>query len=69
NYLIWPMEKAIYSDVVTELGVYTYCVYNTKDGTLLRYTQPGQITRTKLASSNESGITAGTGVVDSLYLY
>uniref|UniRef100_A0A914H4U1 Glutathione synthetase n=1 Tax=Globodera rostochiensis TaxID=31243 RepID=A0A914H4U1_GLORO len=69
NYLIWPMEKAIYSDVVTEVGVYTYCVYNTKDGTLLRYTQPGQMSRTKLASSNEGGISAGTGVFDSLYLY
>uniref|UniRef100_A0A183BTY6 Glutathione synthetase n=1 Tax=Globodera pallida TaxID=36090 RepID=A0A183BTY6_GLOPA len=69
NYLIWPMEKAIYSDVVTEVGVYTYCVYNTKDGTLVHYTQPGQMNRTKLASSNEGGISAGTGVFDSLYLY
>ncbi|KAL3099483.1 hypothetical protein niasHS_002938 [Heterodera schachtii] len=69
NYLIWANEKPFFSDVITELGVYTYCVYDTKAGTLVQYTQPGQMVRSKCASSNEGGIGVGLGVFDSLYLY
>uniref|UniRef100_A0A183BTZ0 Major capsid protein n=1 Tax=Globodera pallida TaxID=36090 RepID=A0A183BTZ0_GLOPA len=69
NFLVWPFKEVVYDDVVAELGVYTFVVGNMQDGTVSHYAQPGHLVRTKLASSNEGGISTGTGAFDSVYLH
>uniref|UniRef100_A0A914H8B9 Glutathione synthetase n=1 Tax=Globodera rostochiensis TaxID=31243 RepID=A0A914H8B9_GLORO len=69
NYLVWPFKEVVYDDVVVELGVYTFMVGNMQDGTMSHYAQPGHLARTKLATSNEGGISSGTGTFDSVYLH
>ncbi|KAL3099482.1 hypothetical protein niasHS_002937 [Heterodera schachtii] len=70
NYLVWPnRDEAAFDDVVMELGVYGFMLGNRVDGTVPYFDQPGHLVRTKLASSNEGGISVGTGAFDSVYLY
>lgn len=54
------------SDLISELGIFGVII-GTKDK-ILYNTQGGHILRTKLAESNETGVNAGLGVLDTPYL-
>lgn len=55
------------SDLVSELGIFGVII-GTRDK-ILYNTQGGHILRTKLAESNETGVNAGLGVLDTPYLF
>lgn len=59
--------QAIETTATTELGVYGVCVTNGKDMVTSRAV--GHLLRSKMASSKETGVAAGFGVLDSPVLY
>jgi glutathione synthase len=62
-------EGSIYSgNVVSELGIFGAVLWDTKTGESLLNSIPGWLLRTKLQSSDEGGVAAGFGCIDSLYL-
>uniref|UniRef100_A0A914HCC7 Glutathione synthetase n=1 Tax=Globodera rostochiensis TaxID=31243 RepID=A0A914HCC7_GLORO len=69
NFMVWPNKETQLSDVVNEIGIFGYIFGNLKDGTVVYYEQNGNMIRTKLADSNEGGVSAGTGAFDTPYLY
>lgn len=54
--------------VVCELGIYGTCVWNQSTGELLRNEEAGYLLRTKGDTSNEGGVAAGFGCMDSCVL-
>ncbi|KAG7835603.1 hypothetical protein KL942_005141 [Ogataea angusta] len=55
--------------VVSELGVFGTLLFNETDGTILSNEYAGYLLRSKTSTSNEGGVAAGFGCVDSLYLH
>lgn len=55
-------------EIVSELGVFGSVLWDTKSGAALVNDAPGWLLRTKLESSDEGGVAAGFGCIDSLYL-
>lgn len=55
--------------VVSELGIYCASLFNQETGEVFLNKYEGHLLRSKIASSNEGGVAAGYGCVDSLYLY
>jgi len=55
--------------VVTELGVFGTAIWNMRTGEVLRNEEAGYLLRTKGAESEEGGVAAGFGCVDSVLLY
>ncbi|VEU21044.1 DEKNAAC102008 [Brettanomyces naardenensis] len=56
------------SGTVSELGVYGSFLFNEKTGKIIHNEYQGHLLRSKISSSNEGGVAAGYGCVDSLYL-
>ncbi|ROT38795.1 glutathione synthetase [Sodiomyces alkalinus F11] len=54
--------------VICELGIYGTCVWNQSTGELLRNEEAGYLLRTKGDTSNEGGVAAGYGCMDSCAL-
>lgn len=54
--------------VVCELGVYGTCVWDQRTGAVLRNEEAGYLLRTKGDTSNEGGVAAGFGCMDSCSL-
>uniref|UniRef100_A0A183C2H1 ATPgrasp_ST domain-containing protein n=1 Tax=Globodera pallida TaxID=36090 RepID=A0A183C2H1_GLOPA len=69
NYLIFPFKHATITDVHNELGIYGYILGNMETGMVLHYEQPGNMVRTKDVEKNEGGVSSGSGVYDSPFLY
>uniref|UniRef100_A0A183BZW8 glutathione synthase n=1 Tax=Globodera pallida TaxID=36090 RepID=A0A183BZW8_GLOPA len=69
NYFLRPFHEPKLSTVVGELGIYGTLVGNILDGSVQHNVQSGHLLRTKLAGVNEGGISVGTGVGDSPYLF
>uniref|UniRef100_A0A183C365 Glutathione synthetase n=1 Tax=Globodera pallida TaxID=36090 RepID=A0A183C365_GLOPA len=69
NFLVRPNKETLFSDVVNEIGIYGFIFGNLEDGTVVHYEQNGHVIRSKLADKNEGGISAGSGAIDSPYLY
>lgn len=69
GYILRPGEKLPNkpADLISELGIFGV-VISTKEK-MLYSAQVGHILRTKLAASNETGVNAGLGVLDSPYLF
>ncbi|KAH3671303.1 hypothetical protein OGAPHI_000526 [Ogataea philodendri] len=55
--------------VVSELGIFGTILFNEKSGSIIHNEESGYLLRSKTSSSNEGGVAAGFGCVDSLYLY
>ncbi|XP_066592782.1 glutathione synthetase-like [Prorops nasuta] len=69
NYLITPnitSQTLKSSEVVSELGIYGVIIGNKNK--IMHNEEVGHVLRSKLASTNEGGIVAGFGVLDSPYL-
>ncbi|XP_063696004.1 glutathione synthetase-like [Culicoides brevitarsis] len=69
GFIIRPGQKfsSTPSDLVSELGIFGIII-GTKDK-ILYNKQGGHILRTKLAESNETGVNAGLGVLDTPFLF
>lgn len=61
--------KLITDGVVSELGIFGAYLLNEDTGDLLHNSYSGYLLRSKISTSNEGGVAAGYGCVDSLYLY
>ncbi|KAG7877075.1 hypothetical protein KL935_005025 [Ogataea polymorpha] len=55
--------------IVSELGMFGTLLFNETDGTILHNDYAGYLLRSKTSTSNEGGVAAGFGCVDSLYLH
>jgi len=72
-----PLEKNIllrdgqlFNDgIVSELGIYNASLLDESTGKIISNSYGGHLLRSKISSSNEGGVAAGYGCVDSLYLY
>uniref|UniRef100_A0A914H7U5 Glutathione synthetase n=1 Tax=Globodera rostochiensis TaxID=31243 RepID=A0A914H7U5_GLORO len=69
NYFLRPFREPTLSVVVGELGVYGTLLGNMQNQNVWHNVQSGHLLRTKLEEANEGGISAGTGVGDSPYLF
>uniref|UniRef100_A0A914H0N5 glucuronosyltransferase n=1 Tax=Globodera rostochiensis TaxID=31243 RepID=A0A914H0N5_GLORO len=69
NYFLRPFNEPKLSTVVGEMGIYGTLIGNKLDGSVQHNVQSGHLLRTKLAGVNEGGISVGTGVGDSPYLF
>ncbi|XP_071448496.1 glutathione synthetase-like isoform X1 [Hetaerina americana] len=66
-YLIHPKSDApLYTDVVSELGIFGVIIGDEK--VIQKNFQVGHMLRTKIATSNEGGVSAGYGALDSPFL-
>lgn len=54
--------------VICELGIYGTCLWNQKTGEIYANTEAGYLLRTKGDKSEEGGVAAGFGSMDSCYL-
>lgn len=68
GYMIRPGEliPPPISDLISELGIFGVIIADNKK-IVLNY-QAGHMLRTKLSTSNEGGVAAGSGSLDSPYL-
>ncbi|QPG73142.1 hypothetical protein FOA43_000448 [Brettanomyces nanus] len=55
--------------IVSELGIYSSFLFNEYSGEMINAAYQGYLLRSKISSSNEGGVAAGYGCVDSIYLY
>lgn len=55
--------------VVSELGVFGTILWNSKTSDIISNEQAGWLLRSKFQSSNEGGVAAGFGCIDSVYLF
>lgn len=63
-------EGKIYEeDIISELGVFGTLLFNEDSGKILSNEVSGWLLRSKFSSSNEGGVAAGFGCVDSVYLF
>lgn len=63
-------EGQIYhEDIVSELGIFGTIVFNEETGEIKSNENAGFLLRSKFSSSDEGGVAAGFGCVDSVYLY
>lgn len=56
-------------DIVSELGIFGTVLFDEDEGTIMSNETAGWLLRSKFSSSNEGGVAAGFGCVDSIYLY
>lgn len=61
--------EVYHEQVLSELGIFGTIVWDTELGTVHSNTTADYLLRSKFSSSNEGGVAAGFGCVDSLYLY
>lgn len=54
--------------VIGELGIYGTCIWNTADGQVVHNEEAGYLLRTKGDKSEEGGVAAGFGCMDSVVL-
>lgn len=57
----------VHTEAIAELGTYTVSIFN--GAKLTKNEFVGHLLRSKMASSKETGVAAGFGVIDSPYLY
>lgn len=60
------MGQLTYTDSITELGVFSLVLANSKTGEILLNEVDGLLPRTKQANCNEGGVNAGFAVVDHI---
>jgi len=60
------MGKLTYTDSITEIGVFSLVLANSKTGEILLNEVDGLLPRTKQADCNEGGVNAGFAVVDHI---
>ena len=70
-----PMENKILRNgilekggVICELGIFGTCLWDSRDGQILRNEEAGYLLRTKGVESEEGGVAAGFGSMDSCLL-
>lgn len=56
-------------DIVSELGIFGTMVFNEETGEIKSNENAGFLLRSKFSSSDEGGVAAGFGCVDTVYLY
>ena len=66
GYLVRPGSETQLTELVSELGIFG-AIIGSKDKVLYNK-QVGHMLRTKLSTSNEGGVAAGSGALDSPYL-
>jgi len=59
--------KILYAKAITEIGIYSFILTNSRTGQILENEANGCLTRTKGADCNEGGVAAGYAVIDHLY--
>lgn len=59
--------EILYCSAITEIGIYSFIVTNSKTGQILENEANGCLARTKAADCNEGGVVAGFAVIDHLY--
>ncbi|ODV63532.1 glutathione synthase [Ascoidea rubescens DSM 1968] len=63
-------KDEIYSEsIVSELGVFGTAVWNSETDEILTNKVAGYLLRSKFSTSDEGGVAAGFGCIDSIYLY
>lgn len=58
-----------HGDIVSELGVFGTVLWNQKTSEIMHNEQAGWLLRSKLQSSDEGGVAAGFGCIDSVFLF
>lgn len=58
-----------FGGVISELGVFGTILWDSSNSKILHNEQVGWLLRSKLQSSNEGGVAAGFGCIDSVYLF
>lgn len=61
-------QPTIVADAVCELGIYSTMLADADTHQLLRSASAGHLLRSKIAGSDEGGISSGAGFIDSPYL-
>lgn len=61
--------KLYNEDVVSELGIFGTIIWNSETKKIISNKAADYLLRSKFSSSNEGGVAAGFGCVDSLYLF
>ena len=56
-------------EIISELGVFGTALWNQQTSEIKHNEQAGWLLRSKLKSSNEGGVAAGFGCIDSVYLF
>lgn len=56
-------------NIVSELGIFGAILWDSQTGRVLFNKESGWLLRSKLQSSNEGGVAAGFGCIDSVYLF
>lgn len=56
-------------DIISELGIFGTVVFNEDSGEIYDNSQSGFLLRSKFSNSDEGGVAAGFGCVDTVYLY
>lgn len=69
NNVIVRGEDVHRDPIISELGVFGTTVFNEQSGEVLTNRTGGWLLRSKFSSSDEGGVAAGFGCVDSVYLY
>ncbi|ODQ77281.1 hypothetical protein BABINDRAFT_41735 [Babjeviella inositovora NRRL Y-12698] len=62
-------DETFSEPIISELGVFGTAVFNEQTGEILTNKTAGWLLRSKFESSNEGGVAAGFGCVDSVVLY
>lgn len=62
-------NEVIRKDIISELGIFGTVLFDEDTGEIKENRNADWLLRSKLSSSNEGGVAAGFGCVDSIYLY
>jgi glutathione synthase len=69
NYMVRPFSPPKLEDIHSEVSMYGSLMANPHTGEVLFNKWDGHLVRTKPASANQGGISAGSGVIDSVLLF
>lgn len=62
-------NEIFHEDIISELGIFGSVLFDESNGDIKFNDTSGWLLRSKFSSSNEGGVAAGFGCVDSVYLY
>uniref|UniRef100_A0A914DMV3 Glutathione synthetase n=1 Tax=Acrobeloides nanus TaxID=290746 RepID=A0A914DMV3_9BILA len=69
NYLVHPLQTVCKENLISELGIYGSLFGNGETKEVYANLTTGYLLRSKYASSNEGGLSMGTAVMDTPFLY
>ena len=67
--VILRQGEIISDNIISELGTFGTALFNEDSGEIYENEYAGWLLRSKVSSSDEGGVAAGFGCVDSVYLF